>query len=156
MELRSHVHAILVGGETIRVDDPQLTVRGTKTRVQPLRVVWTKSGRLPKTAQIFTDEHRHRTVVFRDVSLRSVLRDLGRRKIASVLIEGGARVLGEAFDRSLVDEVFFYLAPVLAGGPIPVVGGRGAPDIQGAIRLSEPVFRRIGPDVRLTGSVLRT
>ena len=155
MKLRSRVHAILVGGETIRVDDPHLTVRGFQTPVQPVRVVWTKSGRLPKNARIFTDEDRHRTLVFRNVSLRSVLRDLGRREIASVLIEGGARVLGEAFDRSLVDQVYFYLAPVLAGGPVPVVGGRGAPDVQRAIRLGEPVFRRIGPDVRLTGAVLR-
>jgi diaminohydroxyphosphoribosylaminopyrimidine deaminase / 5-amino-6-(5-phosphoribosylamino)uracil reductase len=155
MKLRSRVHAILVGGETIRVDDPQLTVRGIKIPHQPLRVVWTKSGRLPETARIFTDEHSDRTVVFRNISLLSVLRELGRREIASVLIEGGARVLGEAFDRFLVDEVCFYLAPVLAGGPVPAVGGRGAPDVRRAIRLSEPVFRRIGPDIRLTGTVIR-
>ena len=153
MKLRSRVQAILVGGETIRADNPQLTVRGIRIALQPLRAVWTKSGRLPKNARIFTDEHR--TVVFSDVSLRSVLCELGRRGVASVLIEGGARVLGEAFDRSLVDDVCFYLAPKLAGGPIPAVGGRGAADILHAIRLSDPFFRRIGPDVRLTGSVVR-
>jgi diaminohydroxyphosphoribosylaminopyrimidine deaminase / 5-amino-6-(5-phosphoribosylamino)uracil reductase len=155
MRLRSRVQAVLVGGETIRTDDPQLTVRGIRIPLQPLRVVWTKSGRLPKTAQIFTDEHRDRTVVFSNVSLRSVLRDLGRRGIASVLVEGGARVLGEAFDRSLVDEVYFYLAPMLAGGPVPAVGGRGSADVEHAIHLSEPLFKRIGPDVRLTGAVVR-
>ena len=73
MKLRSRVQAILVGGETIRADDPQLTVRGIQIPLQPLRVVWTKSGRLPVTARIFTDEHRDRTVVFSNVSLRSVL-----------------------------------------------------------------------------------
>ena len=130
MRLRSRVQAVLVGGETIRADDPQLTVRGIRIPLQPLRVVWTKSGRLPKTARIFTDEHRDRTVVFSNVSLRSVLRELGRRGVASVLVEGGARVLGEAFDRSLVDEVCFYLAPMLAGGPVPAVGGRGAADVR--------------------------
>ena len=155
MRLRSRVQAVLVGGETIRTDDPQLTVRGIRIPLQPLRVVWTKSGRLPKTAQIFTDEHRDRTVVFSNVSLRSVLRDLGRRGIASVVVEGGARVLGEAFDRSLVDEVYFYLAPMLAGGPVPAVGGRGSADVEHAIYLSEPLFKRIGPDVRLTGAVVR-
>ena len=155
MKLRSRVQAILVGGETIRADDPQLTVRGIQIPLQPLRVVWTKSGRLPKTARIFTDEHRHRTVVFSNVSLRSVLHELGRRGIASVLVEGGARVLGEAFDRSLVDEVYFYLAPMLAGGPVPAVGGRGAADLEHAIHLTEPLFKRLGPDVRLTGVVVR-
>ena len=155
MKLRSSAQAILVGGETIRGDDPHLTVRGVRIPLQPLRVVWTKSGRLPKNARIFTDEHRDRTVVFSNVSLRSVLRELGRRGIASVLVEGGARVLGEAFDRSLVDEVYFYLAPMLTGGPTPTVGGRGAPDVEHAIHLSDSRFSRIGPDVRLTGSVVR-
>jgi diaminohydroxyphosphoribosylaminopyrimidine deaminase/5-amino-6-(5-phosphoribosylamino)uracil reductase len=156
MKLRSRVQAILVGGETIRVDDPQLTVRGLQMPVQPLRVVWTKSGLLPKTARVFTDEHKDRTLVFRNASLRSVFRQLGRRGVASVLVEGGARALGEAFDRSLVDEVYFYLAPMLAGGPIPAVGGRGAADPEHAIQLARPAFTRIGSDVRLRASVVRT
>jgi riboflavin biosynthesis pyrimidine reductase len=108
-KLRRRVQAILVGGGTVRADDPQLTVRGVPVSLQPLRVVWTKSGRLPETARIFTDEHRDRTLVFKGISFRSALRELGRLGVESVLIEGGARVLGEAFDRSLVDEVCFYL-----------------------------------------------
>jgi diaminohydroxyphosphoribosylaminopyrimidine deaminase/5-amino-6-(5-phosphoribosylamino)uracil reductase len=155
MRLRSRVQAILVGGETIRRDDPQLTVRGIQVSIQPLRVVWTKSGRLPKSARIFTDEYKDRTMVFRNASLRSVLSDLGRQEVASVLVEGGARVLGEAFDRSLVDEVHFYLAPMVTGGPVPAVGGRGAADIQSAIELEQPLFRRIGPDVRLSAAVFK-
>jgi diaminohydroxyphosphoribosylaminopyrimidine deaminase / 5-amino-6-(5-phosphoribosylamino)uracil reductase len=156
MRLRCRVHAILVGGGTVRADDPQLTIRGVPNCSQPLRVVWTKSGRLPSRAKIFTDEHRERTLVFSDVSLRSALRELGGRGTASILIEGGARVLGEAFDASLVDEVCFYLAPMLVGGPVPSVGGRGAGEIGRAVRLSDPLFKPIGPDVRLTAAVLRT
>ncbi len=133
MKLRSRVQAILVGGETIRADDPQLTVRGIEVPAQPLRIVWTKSGRLPNTARIFNDDYRDRTLVFK-TSLRSVLRDLGRRGVASVLLEGGARALGEAFDRSLVDEVCFYLAPMLTGGPVPAVGGRGVSGRQERLR----------------------
>ena len=85
----------------------------------------------------------------------SVLRDLGRRGVASVLLEGGARALGEAFDRSLVDEVCFYLAPMLAGGPVPAVGGRGVADVRSAFELEQPAFQRIGPDVRMTAAVSR-
>ncbi len=154
MKLRSRVQAILVGGETIRADDPQLTVRGIEVPVQPLRVVWTKSGRLPSTARVFNDDYRDRTLVFKS-GLRSVLRDLGRRGVASVLLEGGARALGEAFDRSLVDEVCFYLAPKLMGGPVPAVGGRGVADIKSAFELEQLAFQRIGPDVRMTAAVSR-
>ena len=57
MRLRSRVQAILVGGGTVRVDDPQLTVRGISPSSQPWRVVWTRSGQLPATAKIFTDEY---------------------------------------------------------------------------------------------------
>jgi diaminohydroxyphosphoribosylaminopyrimidine deaminase/5-amino-6-(5-phosphoribosylamino)uracil reductase len=153
MKLRARVQAILVGGETVRADDPQLTIRGVPHREQPLRVVWTKSGNLPGKAKLFTDEFKDRTLVYQNRSLRSVLADLGRRGVASVLIEGGARVLGEAFDRELVDEVCFYLAPMLIGGPVPVVGGRGAGSNAEAIRLANPVYSRIGQDVKLAAQI---
>jgi diaminohydroxyphosphoribosylaminopyrimidine deaminase / 5-amino-6-(5-phosphoribosylamino)uracil reductase len=155
MKLRGRVQAILVGGETVRVDDPQLTVRGLARSSQPWRVVWTRSGRLPPAAKVFTDQYRDRTLVIRGVSLRSALRALGAREIASVLIEGGGRVLGEAFDASLVDEVCFYMAPILVGGAIPVTGGRGARDNEHAVRLRSVLFKRIGPDVRMTATVLK-
>ena len=156
MKLRSRVQAILVGGGTVRVDDPQLTVRGVSPSSQPLRVVWTRSGQLPASARIFTDEFRDRTIVLRGISLGSALRELGSREIASVLIEGGGRVLGEAFDASLVDEVCFYMAPILVGGAIPVTSGRGVRDNEHAVRLSSVQFKRIGSEVRLTATVLRT
>lgn len=155
MKLRAQVQAILVGGGTVRSDDPQLTIRGVRHREQPLRVVWTKSARLPRKAKLFTDEFRGRTLVFRGQSLRSVLAELGKRGVASVLIEGGAGVLGEAFDRGLVDEVNFYLAPLLIGGPVPTLGGRGAGSNDQAIRLENTTYSRIGPDVKLSGKVGR-
>lgn len=153
MALRARVQAILVGAETVRADDPQLTIRGVRHREQPWRVVWTKSGKLPGGAKLFTDTFRDRTVVFQNQSLRSVLGELGKRGVASVLIEGGARVLGEAFDRGLVDEVNFYLAPLLIGGPVAVTGGRGVGSNDQALRLENATYRRIGPDVKLTARV---
>jgi diaminohydroxyphosphoribosylaminopyrimidine deaminase / 5-amino-6-(5-phosphoribosylamino)uracil reductase len=155
MKLRCRVQAILVGGGTVRVDDPQLTVRGISPSSQPWRVVWTRSGQLPPTAKIFTDQHRDRTLIMGGISLRSALRELGSREIASVLIEGGGRVLGEAFDASLVDEVCFYMAPILVGGATPLTGGRGVRDNEHAVRLSSVLFKRIGSDVRMTATVVK-
>lgn len=156
MNLRRRVQAVLVGGGTVRDDNPKLTIRGGgKTARQPWRVVWSKSGRLPAQAHLFTDEHRDRTLVLKGMSLRAALRDLAGRGIVSVLVEGGARVLGEAFDRGLVDEVCFYMAPLISGGPTPTVGGRGVGETASAIRLEASHFQRIGSDVRLTGRVSR-
>jgi diaminohydroxyphosphoribosylaminopyrimidine deaminase/5-amino-6-(5-phosphoribosylamino)uracil reductase len=150
MKLRASCDAILVGAETIRVDDPQLTLRGTGKSRQPWRVIWSRSGEIPPDSKILTDEFRDRTLVFKGKSLLSVLRDLGRRGVQHVLIEGGGRTHGEAFDRGLVDRVVFYVAPVLLGGCTPSVGGRGKLDIQ----LANPIYKMLGADLRIEAEVL--
>lgn len=155
MRLRATMQAIMVGGETVRVDNPRLTVRGVQVKEQPWRAVWTRSGNLPARAHLFTDAQRHRTVVFQNISLKKALHELGRHGVMRVLLEGGAGLLGEAFDRNLVDEVCFYLAPVLSGGPTPVTGGKGVADHHTAPRLAEVTCRRIGPDVRMCGKMVR-
>lgn len=154
MQLRARVDAILVGANTLRVDNPRLTLRGVDgfDGKQPWRVVVT-SGKnpLPSDAHLFTDEHRDRTLVYSGRSLEEVLRNLGERQIMSVLIEGGMRVLGEAFDTRLVDEVQFYLAPLLCCGPVTAVGGLGAGSTAESVQIAEPEYHRIGNDLRLSG-----
>jgi diaminohydroxyphosphoribosylaminopyrimidine deaminase / 5-amino-6-(5-phosphoribosylamino)uracil reductase len=152
--LRAQVDAILIGAQTLRSDNPRLTVRGEPEARQPWRVIVTRSGDLPADAHVFKDEHRDRTLVFRGKSLAAVLRDLGLLKVTSVLIEGGMRVLGEAFDRRLVQRVHFYAAPLLCGGPVPVVGGRGAGSTAESVRIGNPRYQRIGDDLRITGEAL--
>ena len=117
---------------------------------QPWRVILTRRGRIPKSAHVFTDAHRDRTLVFRGKSLRTVLRELGRLGVVSVLIEGGGTVLGDAFDRRLVDEVHFYLAPLLCGGP-HVIAGRGAGSTASSVSLRDARYERIGTDLHVSG-----
>jgi len=144
--LRSQVDAILIGAGTLRADNPRLTVRGVRMPVrQPWRVVLTRSGNLPKRAHLFTDEHRERTLVYKKRSLAAVLRDLGKRGITSVLIEGGAEVLNQAFARQLVDRVYFYIAPLILGGPKVLC--------LNAAEIENPQCRRIGSDILLTGGI---
>jgi len=151
--LRAQVDAILIGAETLRQDNPRLTVRGVRGARQPWRIVVTRSGKLPKDAHLFTDEHRDRTLVYRGKSLRAVLRDLGRRQITSVMIEGGGEVLGEAFDRRLVQRVNFYLAPLLCGGPTVAVGGRGVGSTAESAIIRDPIYTPLGDNLRLTGEM---
>lgn len=150
--LRASVDAILVGAGTVRADNPRLTVRGIPGFRQPWRVIVARRGPLPKDAHVFTDKHRERTLVFRDRTLRAVLRELGRREISSVLIEGGGAVLGDAIDRRLVDRVQLYLAPFLCGGP-NVIGGRGAASTAESLPLRNPRYTRIGDDLLMTADV---
>jgi diaminohydroxyphosphoribosylaminopyrimidine deaminase/5-amino-6-(5-phosphoribosylamino)uracil reductase len=151
--LRAQVDAILIGAETLRKDNPRLTVRGLRGARQPWRIVMTRSGKWPKDAHLFTDEHRERTLVYQGKSLRTVLRDLGKRQITSVMIEGGGGVLGEAFDRRLVQRVHFYLAPLFCGGPAAVVKGRGVGSNEEAATICNASYTRLGDNLRLTGDV---
>ena len=155
MKLRAQVDAILIGAGTLRADDPLLTVRGVAgfEEKQPLRVVITRNGHLPKEARLFNDEHRARTLVYRAKPLRQVLHNLGRRGCTSVMIEGGGELLGSAFDARVVDRIHFYVAPLLCGGPA-VIGGRGAASTPESVALKNVSYRRIGPDLRITGDVL--
>ncbi len=153
-KLRAHVDAVLIGAETLRIDNPQLTVRGVRGAKQPWRVIVSRSGDLPRNARVFTDEFRDKTLVYKNKTLRSVLRDLGKREITSVLIEGGMRVLGEAFDKRLVDRVQFYVAPLLLGGPKVSAGGRGAGSTAESARVANPRYERLGNDLVLSGDVV--
>lgn len=150
--LRAEVDAILIGAGTLRADNPQLTVRGVAGARQPWRVVLAGDDPLPGTAHLFTDAHRDRTLVYRGQSLKAVLRDLGRREITSVLIEGGGTVLGAAVDQRLVDRVRFYIAPLLCGGP-GVIGGRGAASALESLPLKNPRYVRVGTDLRLDAEI---
>ena len=156
---RARVDAILIGAGTLRVDNPRLTVRGVPggkdgPARQPWRVVLTRSGDLPAGAHLFTDEWKERTLIFRREPLAQVLAELGRRQITSVLIEGGGNVLGQAFEEELVDEVQFYLTPLLAGGPVVAVAGGHSAWPRGR-EICAGRYERLGPDVLLTGEMSR-
>jgi diaminohydroxyphosphoribosylaminopyrimidine deaminase / 5-amino-6-(5-phosphoribosylamino)uracil reductase len=149
-QLRASVDAILVGARTVRADNPRLTARGERAR-QPWRVVLSRSGHLPSRAHLFSDQFAKRTLVYNRESLATVLKDLGKKNITSVLIEGGGDVLGQALDARLIDKIQLYLAPILTGGPVTAFGGVGAGDAIKAMRLTQISYRRIGQNVCVTG-----
>lgn len=155
MQLRARVDAILVGAQTVRVDNPKLTIRGIPGSRQPWRVVFTRSGNLPSDAHLFQDAFKERTLVYQGKSLETVLAELGQRDITSVLIEGGGHLLGEAFDSGAVDEVCFYLAPLFCGGP-NIIGGRGVGASVEAPPLLDPIYTRLEGDcIRVEGRIAK-
>jgi diaminohydroxyphosphoribosylaminopyrimidine deaminase / 5-amino-6-(5-phosphoribosylamino)uracil reductase len=150
-ELRACVDAVLVGAETVRADNPRLTVRGVRGACQPWRVVLTRSGRLPRSTRLFSDRFGGRTLIYRRKPLTTVLKDLGKRDITSVLIEGGGEVLGQALDKRLIDKVQIYLGPILTGGPVIAFPGQGAKKTADALRLRDARYQRMGQTVCITG-----
>jgi len=150
-KLRAESDAIMVGAETVRSDNPKLTVRGMRGARQPIRVVVTRSGNLPRNARIFTDRHGKRTLVYTNEPLAAVLADLGKKDVTSVTIEGGGNVLGHALDQRLIDMVQIYLAPIFAGGAVLAFAGEGARSTAQGARLERIRFEKIGPDLCVIG-----
>ena len=111
-KLRERVDAIMVGAETVRRDDPSLLCH-TKRNDDLVRVVVSRSGRLPKSAQIFTDGAVNKTLVYADA--RKALEALGRMGAMHVLCEGGLALATSLAEAGLVDEWLTVLAPVVIG-----------------------------------------
>ena len=149
--LRAQVDAILVGAETVRTDNPRLTVRSIRDARQPLRIVTTRSGNIPRRSRLLTDRHADRTIVYRGKSLRTILADLGQKNVTSVLIEGGGDVLGQALDEHLIDRLQCYIAPNLTGGPVMAFAGRGASHAIEAAHLAGLRYEKIGTDICVSG-----
>lgn len=109
--LRAEVDAILVGAETVRRDNPSLLCH-QKRNDDLLRVVVSKSGNLPRDAQVFADG-RNPTLVFRDAV--EAIRELGRRGALHVLCEGGLKLATSLAEAGLVDEWLAVLSPCVIG-----------------------------------------
>jgi diaminohydroxyphosphoribosylaminopyrimidine deaminase/5-amino-6-(5-phosphoribosylamino)uracil reductase len=149
-ELRWESDAILVGAETARVDNPKLTVRipGRRGKIQPWRIVVTRSGKLPRELHLFSDRHRDRSLVFKNQPLPEVMRALGALQISHLLIEGGGAILTDAFQAGLVNEVAFFIAPSLMGTTTRALGKLKTP-----LRLREVSYTPVGPDLLCRGLV---
>ena len=149
-ELRWEADAILVGAETVRQDNPRLTVRlpGRTGKVQPWRIVVTRSGNLPRHLHLFSDRHRDRTLVFQNKPMKEIIPTLGAMGIAHLLIEGGEKVLTEAFRAGLVNEVAFFIAPSVMG-TVP----RALEKLPKTISLREANYAPVGPDLFCRGLI---
>jgi len=89
------------------------------------------------------------------IAVGSALRELSRRGIASVLVEGGSEVLGSLLDARLADRIVLFVAGSLLGGrgAVPVFGGRGTGRLSHAARMERITVRPIGPDYRIEGTL---
>ncbi|BDS07305.1 riboflavin biosynthesis protein RibD [Oceaniferula spumae] len=146
--MRYESDAIITGGNTLRIDDPALTVRSISLpeKPQPWRMIISRGYRssLPATAQVFTDAHRDRTLVQEDGDLLAALKQLVSKGCNQVMVEAGGQLLGAFLDAGLVDEVAIFYAAMITGGPD--AGFAGLPR---EVHLKQHQFKQIGNDVLL-------
>lgn len=143
-KLRSEYDAILIGKNTVEIDNPELTVRMVKGR-NPYRIVIDKDLKLDVKKKIFSDKYSDRTIVLTSgdallkdskkkrileynnvilipvkkmnnkLNLRDALSKLNDIGISSILVEGGAYTFSEFINQKLVDEMLIFIAPKIFG-----------------------------------------
>jgi diaminohydroxyphosphoribosylaminopyrimidine deaminase/5-amino-6-(5-phosphoribosylamino)uracil reductase len=172
-KLRARYDAVAVGGGTVRADDPQLTVRRVRGR-NPVRIVLTASGNIPRNAKILNSDERVRTVVAstrrglaarewpgietwavrknRDgLDLGGFLDLAGEEGITSILFEGGERLATSLLKHRLVDKLYVLIAPMIIGDGIDAVGDLGIRRLAGAVRFAETGHKMLGTDIMFRG-----
>ena len=127
---RSEEQALMVGSRTVINDDPSLTVRHVEGR-NPLRVVIDRGGRTSSSSKVFdgsgptllitgslrADVRAEQAVIgTNDDPIDAMLSELHRRAVRSVLVEGGAELLGHFLSRGLWNEARVIMGAVDFGG----------------------------------------
>lgn len=114
-KLRATHDAILIGSGTAIADNPTLTTRNFAGK-SPVKIVLDRRRRLPSDLRLFDGGE---TVVMTDYSnLSEVLEWIYRRGLTSVLVEGGAEVLGSFLSEGLWDEIRVEVSPVVIDGMV--------------------------------------
>lgn len=178
--LRAACDAVLVGVSTVVTDDPKLTVRMI-AGASPMRVVLDATLRTPDSAQILGDEAAT-TIITTDrssaarrdemrmrgvrvevvpesadgVDVRAALEVLRNTGTASLLVEGGSRVLTSMLAAGVVDRLVVGIAPVILGEGTPAVGELGISLVVDGIRLENRSVHSLQDDVLLAWDVVPT
>lgn len=147
-QLRAQHQAIMVGINTVLRDNPALTTHGIGTQ-EPLRIILDRTLRTPLKAQVLKTPHvlivttpqanKKKKELLQEKGIRilvlpakttmhDIFKTLFREGIMSILVEGGATVAGGLIRENLVDELYFFYAPLIIGGE--KTAGIGGPGIQ--------------------------
>lgn len=181
--LRHAVDAIMVGIDTVKKDNPRLTTRleGMK-RSDPIRIILDTHLSISEDARILHLDSDSDTIIATGASaskdrkagiekkgvriLESSVKDelidldiliesLGGLGIASLLIEGGSRVIASSLAARIVDKVIFFYAPRILGGDdgVPICSGAGPELMSESITVKDINVRRFGDDVMIEGYI---
>jgi diaminohydroxyphosphoribosylaminopyrimidine deaminase/5-amino-6-(5-phosphoribosylamino)uracil reductase len=173
-QLRTEADAIIIGGNTLRCDNPYLTTHGVSDR-SPLRVVMSRSLNLPLQAHLWEVENAP-TLVFTQFGAKpqvkehleqkgvevieldnltpdGVMQYLYERGLSTVLWECGQGLASAAIASGSVQKIMAFIAPKIIGGvtaPSPI-GDLGLVEMNSALVLNKVSFRQFAQDFLIQG-----
>ncbi len=178
--IRDEFDAILVGVNTVLRDDPRLN--GAKKTKRLKKIILDSSLKTPLKARLFKGVRPADCIIavtrkapsaklkqFRNkgvrvmicpakdghVDLKCLLKALAKEEITSILMEGGAHVIGSALKGKLVDKLYIYVAPKIIGDQdaLSSIVGVDTANVGRSIRLKNLTSRNVGQDILLIGYV---
>ncbi|XP_023005627.1 riboflavin biosynthesis protein PYRR, chloroplastic-like [Cucurbita maxima] len=173
-QLRGRSDAVIVGGNTVRRDNPRLTARHGGGHI-PLRVVMSRTLDLPEEANVWDTKGMATMVVtqrgakrsfqkllaskgvevveFDNLNPRDVMEYFHDRGFLSILWECGGTLAASAIASGVIHEVFAFVAPKIIGGrnaPSPV-GELGMVEMSQALELIDVQYEKVGKDMLISG-----
>ena len=181
--LRSVMDAVLVGINTVILDNPLLLPKVAKPKRYPVRIVLDSKLRIPLSCELVKTASKYRTLIFtlpdqqadkesrlkslgvevvrvgagenRRVALAAVCDELRKREIMSVLVEGGGEVNSGLLKEGLVDKVVLFYGPLFIGGKSAsgLVAGKGIDFLKDACRVDVLSVKKLKDDICVEGYV---
>ncbi|MFZ9807933.1 MAG: bifunctional diaminohydroxyphosphoribosylaminopyrimidine deaminase/5-amino-6-(5-phosphoribosylamino)uracil reductase RibD [Ilumatobacteraceae bacterium] len=139
-QLRAESDAVLVGANTVRIDDPQLTVRDVEGD-SPRRIVL---GEVAKSARVNPCTQWRGALV-------DLLDELGSQDVLQLLVEGGPTVAAAFHRENLINKYVFHLAPALTGGndSLPIFESSGISTMAQLWRGKIVASQQLGDDLEI-------
>ncbi|MFD1417995.1 bifunctional diaminohydroxyphosphoribosylaminopyrimidine deaminase/5-amino-6-(5-phosphoribosylamino)uracil reductase RibD [Companilactobacillus keshanensis] len=163
-KLRSQNQAILIGENTFKIDDPELTVRLNNMKFSPIRLILIKDiNQVDLSEKIFKvnseiwflsktkpkkDFSKNVSIFVDDWTPNKILKLLTEHSIQSLLIEGGSSLQANFISSNLVDNFVVYIAPKIFGGQgLPAIFGE---ELSKIMNLKNLQVKNLKPDLKIT------
>ena len=173
-QLRSTCDAVIIGGNTVRKDNPNLTTHGV-TQHNPLRVVMSRSLDLPSECNlwhtdvaptiVFTENNGNtplkqklldkkvEVITVAALTPKVVMEHLYQKELSKILWECGGTLAAKAIADGTIQKVMAFIAPKIIGGtsaPTPI-GELGLSQMTDALQLKEVAVKAIASDILIEG-----
>lgn len=181
-KLRGLTEGIMVGINTVILDNPGLT-----TRIQgfddPIKIIIDSKLRIPKNAKVLKNNNKQHSIIYttekadpqkikfltslpnveveitnsegEQVNLMEMMENLGKRNISSILLEGGGTLNFSMLEKNLINRALFVISPKIVGGisAKTIIEGKGIEKMSEAIQLKDIKITTIENDIILDGKI---
>ncbi|HRP93398.1 MAG: bifunctional diaminohydroxyphosphoribosylaminopyrimidine deaminase/5-amino-6-(5-phosphoribosylamino)uracil reductase RibD [Ignavibacteriaceae bacterium] len=174
--LRARYDAVLIGSDTARIDNPKLTVRMVEGR-NPYRVVLDSKLNLKSDLYLFKNNSDKKTILITveanksklnkinkfdklgvnvlfvnsdrqgRIQLKSVLKELSKLQITSLLVEGGSKIYSSFIKQNLFDDIYLFVSPKILGSGLNTFSEFKSKKLGDAAKLNVKQTQKIGDDI---------